>query len=45
MDALRYAIMSGLDVAQVSPYDEELEYLDEQEANQTRSKAGYFGVY
>jgi len=45
MDALRYAIMSGLDVAQVSPYDEELEYLDEQEANQSRSKAGYFGVY
>jgi phage terminase large subunit-like protein len=46
MDALRYLIMSGLDVAEAAPYDEELEYLDEQEANQTRSKrAGYFGVY
>jgi hypothetical protein len=45
MDGLRYLIMSGLDVATTTPYDEELEYLDEQEANQTRKKSGYFGIY
>jgi phage terminase large subunit-like protein len=43
MDALRYLIMSGLDIASVTPYDEELEYLDEQ--IQIPRKSGYFGVY
>jgi hypothetical protein len=43
MDALRYLIMSGLDIAATAPYDEELEYLDEQEG--PPKKSGYFGVY
>ena len=44
LDALRYMIMSGLDIAQVAPYDDEMQYLDEQNFS-NNTKSGYFGVY
>jgi phage terminase large subunit-like protein len=43
MDALRYLIMSGLDLAATAPYDEEEAYYEEQ--NFSQPKTGYFGVY
>jgi phage terminase large subunit-like protein len=46
MDCTRYLIMSGMQMAAHTPFDEEEDWLDAQEANRMKKrKHGYFGLY